>query len=149
MGDIKQRLTEAIDKRINVWSGSKRFCGNRGASHIGLVRDVITRETDFGGLHVRICVNQETEPDARDRLIRGWIGLWSKCILVLDGETEVRFNSSMLVDCWTPDDHPARRPHELCEAERLRYRYRWESKGCCDRDGMDTHISFHVDPPSA
>lgn len=148
MGDIRQRLTEAINERINGWSGSRQLCGNRRPFYIVLVRDVVTNETNFGSLHVRVCGGQETDADARDQLIRDWIGLWSRYTLELDEETEVRFNSSMLVDCWTPDDHRTRLPHELCEARRLRYRYRWESIGCCTGDGMDTDITFNVDPPS-
>ena len=99
MRDIRQRLAEAIDERISGWSGSKRLRGNRSRS-VGFVRDIPTSTTGFGSLTVRICFDSGMDADGRDQLIRDWIGLWSGHTLVLDGGTEVRFNSSMTVGCW-------------------------------------------------
>lgn len=148
MRGIRQRLTEAIDERISGWSRSTQLCGDRNRS-IGFVRDIPTDTTDFGSLTVRICIDPGMDADGRDQLIRDWIGLWSGHILVLDGGTEVKFNSSMTVDCWAPDGRPSASAHELCEAERLRYRYRWESTEWCEGDGMKTRVTFDVHPPSA
>ena len=148
MRDIRQRLTEAIDERISGWSGSKQLCGNRSRS-VGFVWDIPTSTTGFGSLSVRICIDPEMDADGRDQLIRDWIELWSGHTLALDGGTDVRFNSSMTVGCWAPDGRPIATAHELCESERLQYRYRWESTGWCDGDGMDTRITFNVHPPSA
>lgn len=149
MGDINGRIKRAIDERIHAASFHPiQTCRER-KRLVGLIYDVRTGQSDFGSFSARICVDPEIDTNARDQLLRDWIGLWSGHTIVLGGEVEVRFNSSMTVDCWTPKDQPTATAHEVCEKAGLRYRYRWGRTGCGDGIGLTTRITFNIAPPSA
>lgn len=148
VGDINGRIKRAIDERIHAASLQPiQTCRER-ERIVVLIYDIPTGQSDFGSFSARICVDPETDTNARDQLLRDWIGLWSGHTLVLDRGIEVKFNSSMTVDCWTPEDQPTTTPHELCEKAGLRYRYRWGREGCGDGIGLTTRITFNIAPPA-
>ena len=144
MGGIKGRINRTFDERTNGWSKSMNLC-RREKRSVALVRDVRTGMSDFGSLSARICVDPETGADARKELIREWIALWSGQTVAVGRDTEVKFNSSIRVDCSTPDGQPTKQPHELCDAGW--YRYRWDAHRCCEGDGLNARITFRIHPP--